>query len=85
MTYMEQRNDTGVETMSEQCLVDAAEAARQLGIAKSSLYRMAATGVVPSYAVGPRLRGRRFDVQEVRAALRRLGPQLKSEELIRDH
>jgi len=56
--------------MSEQCLVSADEAARQLGMAKSSLYRMASRGLIPSYAAGPKLTGRRFDVEEVRAALR---------------
>jgi len=56
--------------MSEQCLVNVAEAARRLGLAKSSLYRMAANGLVPSYAAGPKLSGRRFDVEEVRQALR---------------
>lgn len=56
--------------MREQGLVSATEAARQLGLAKSSLYRMAASGLIPSYRVGPRLAGRRFDVEEIRTALR---------------
>ncbi len=56
--------------MNEQCLVNATEAARQLGMAKSSLYRMASSGIVPSYAVGMKKSGVRFDVEEVRQALR---------------
>lgn len=57
--------------MSERCLVKVAEASRRLGLAKSSLYRMAAQGLVPSYAAGPKLSGRRFDVEEVKEALRK--------------
>ena len=57
--------------MAEQVLVDAATLAKQLGQAKSSVYRLAKQGVIPSYAAGPCLSGRRFDVAEVREALRR--------------
>lgn len=53
-------------------LVDAATVAAKLGQAKSSIYRMAQAGLIPSYAAGPRLRGRRFDLAEVRAALKEL-------------
>ncbi len=53
-------------------LVDAATVAAKLGQAKSSIYRMAQAGLIPSYAAGPRLRGRRFDLTEVRDALKRL-------------
>lgn len=53
-------------------LVKAETLAAELGMAKSSIYRMAQLGMIPSYAVGPRLRGKRFDAEEVRAALRRL-------------
>ncbi len=53
-------------------LVDAATVAQKLGQAKSSIYRMAQAGLIPSYAAGPRLRGRRFDVLEVREALKAL-------------
>lgn len=57
--------------MSSQCLVSVDEAARQLGMAKSSLYRLARAGLVPSYAAGPRLSGIRFSISEVKEALRR--------------
>lgn len=53
-------------------LVDAETVAAKLGQAKSSIYRMAKAGLIPSYAAGPRLRGRRFDLNEVREALRAL-------------
>lgn len=51
-------------------LVDAAIVAKALGQAKSSIYRLAKMNLIPSYAAGPRLRGRRFDIAEVREALR---------------
>ena len=53
-------------------LVDAAAVAAHLGQAKSSIYRLAQAGLIPSYAAGPRLRGRRFDLSEVRTALKDL-------------
>jgi predicted DNA-binding transcriptional regulator AlpA len=56
-------------------LVDAATVAAKLGQAKSSVYRLAQAGLIPSYAAGPRLRGRRFDLAEVRAALKTLAQQ----------
>lgn len=56
-------------------LIDAATVARKLGQAKSSIYRMAQAGLIPSYAAGPRLRGRRFDLAEVREALKALAQQ----------
>ncbi len=59
----------------ENTLVDAATVAFKLGQAKSSIYRMAQAGLIPSYAAGPRLRGRRFDLMEVREALKSLAQQ----------
>ena len=56
-------------------LVDAATVAAHVGQAKSSVYRLAKSGLIPSYAAGPRLRGRRFDLAEVRAALKALAQQ----------
>ena len=53
-------------------LVDAATVAAHVGQAKSSIYRLAHAGLIPSYAAGPRLRGRRFALGEVRAALKAL-------------
>ena len=57
--------------MSENVLVDATQLARHLGQAKSSIYRLHKLGVIPAYAAGPNLRGLRFDVEEVKAVLRR--------------
>lgn len=56
--------------MNEPLLVSAAEAAHALGIARSTLYRIASAKLIPSYAVGLKAGGRRFNVQEVREALR---------------
>ena len=53
-------------------LVDAATVAAHLGQANSSIYRLAQTGKIPSYAACPCLSGRRFDISEVRQALRAL-------------
>ena len=61
--------------MDTDTLVDAATVAAKLGQAKSSVYRLAQAGIIPSYAAGPRLRGRRFDLAEVREALRTLAQQ----------
>ena len=57
--------------MSNQCLVSVYEAAQQLGMAKSSLYRMAVLNLIPSYRVGQKKRGVRLSMPEVLAALRR--------------
>lgn len=61
--------------METNYLVDAATVAAHVGQAKSSIYRLAQAGLIPSYAAGPRLRGRRFDLVEVRAALKALARQ----------
>jgi excisionase family DNA binding protein len=57
--------------MSEQLLVSVDEAARQLGMAKSSLYRMSALNLIPVYKIGPKKRGVRLSMPEVLASLRR--------------
>jgi hypothetical protein len=64
--------------MNTDALVDAATVAAHLGQAKSSIYRLSQSGLIPSYAAGPRLRGRRFDLAEVRAALKALARQAVS-------
>jgi predicted DNA-binding transcriptional regulator AlpA len=58
--------------MDSTILVDAATVAAHLGQAKSSIYRLAQNGTIPSFAAGPRLSGRRFDLNEVKAALKAL-------------
>ena len=61
--------------MNSIVLVDAATVAAQLGQAKSSISKLSKMGLIPSYAAGPRLRGRRFDLEEVKAALKALAQQ----------
>lgn len=61
--------------METHSLVDAAVLAEKLGMAKSSIYRLAQAGLIPSYAAGLRLSGRRFDLAEVKAALKTLAQQ----------
>lgn len=61
--------------MDTNILVDAATVAAHLGQAKSSIYRLAKAGIIPSFAAGPRLRGRRFDLVEVRDTLKALAQQ----------
>jgi len=58
--------------MNTDALVDAATVATHVGQAKSSIYRLAQAGLIPSYAAGPRLRGRRFSIAEVRETLKAL-------------
>lgn len=66
----------------QNCLVDAATCARLVGMARSSLYRLAKAGRIPSYAAGPRLTGRRFDAAEVRQVLKDLA---RSQQLGHEH
>ena len=56
----------------ENVLVDATTLAKLLGQGKSSIYRLAKAGTIPSYACGEKLTGRRFDVTEVREKLKAL-------------
>ena len=51
-------------------LVTVGQLAEEVGQAKSSLYRLAKSGKIPSYAAGPNLKGLRFDVEEVLRGLR---------------
>lgn len=55
-------------------LVNAAQCAIALGVPKSSLYRMVRAGL-PAYRIGKIGRGLRFDLMEVRAALKALAQQ----------
>ena len=69
---------------TEHDLVSAATAAKRLGMARSSVYRLAAKGTIPSYVAGPQLTGKRFDVSEVRAVLRRLAMRRRTNEEPKD-
>lgn len=52
-------------------LVRARVVSEAMGMAQSQVYRLAKSGQIPSYQVGEKKGGVRFDLQEVRQALRR--------------
>lgn len=54
------------ETLVKACVVS-----EQMGMAQSQVYRLAKLGRIPSFSVGAKRRGVRFDLREVRDALRR--------------
>ena len=56
--------------MTDSVLMDAGEIAVRLGMAKSSIYSLCESGKIPACKAGKLLRGRRFDLNEVKAALR---------------
>ena len=58
--------------MQAQQFVTASTLSERLGLPKSTVYRMAARGLIPSVPWGVKLSGRRFSEQEVRSALARL-------------
>lgn len=57
--------------METEGLIDAATIAPKIDQAKSSVYRLAKLGLIPSYKAGPRQRGVRFKLSEVLQALKR--------------
>jgi predicted DNA-binding transcriptional regulator AlpA len=59
------------ELQKTEALVTVKQAAAALGMAPSSLYRLAKSCRVPSYVVGARGRGVRIDIEQAKAALRR--------------
>jgi excisionase family DNA binding protein len=71
---LERENTRLKRAVADLTLVDAATAAHELGMNKSSLYRLARAGRIPSYRVGPKLGGVRFSVTEVKEALKRHPP-----------
>ena len=48
-------------------LINADQAAAELGLSRYTVYKMAAQGTIPCYRAG---RALRFDLQEVRATMR---------------
>jgi predicted DNA-binding transcriptional regulator AlpA len=52
-------------------LVRASVVSERFGMAQSQVYRLARSGAIPSYVVGEKKGGVRFDLREVRVALRR--------------
>ena len=63
--------------MTVEMLVKASVVSQRLGMAQSQVYKLAKSGAIPSYCVGEKKTGIRFDLTEVRAALRRT-PQAAS-------
>jgi predicted DNA-binding transcriptional regulator AlpA len=54
-----------------EALVTARIVAERLAMAQSQVYRLARSGAIPSFSVGAKRGGIRFDLNEVRQALRR--------------
>jgi predicted DNA-binding transcriptional regulator AlpA len=52
-------------------LVKVRVVSEAMGMAPSQIYRLAKSGAIPSYQVGEKKSGVRFDLREVREALRR--------------
>jgi predicted DNA-binding transcriptional regulator AlpA len=65
--------------MDDTTLVDAVVVSERLGMARSQVYRLAKDCVIPSYTVGARRGAVRFDLREVKAALRRSAVQQSGE------
>jgi len=71
--------------MSTEMLVGAKEAARILGMSLSSLYRLSRAKRVPSYSAGPKMKGVRFSIVELKHALKRHSdPGIRDGKLMRD-
>ena len=60
-----------MEQVAIEKLVTARVVAERLAMAQSQVYRLARTGAIPSFSVGVKRGGVRFDLNEVRQALRR--------------
>lgn len=52
-------------------LVTAKVVSEVMGMAQSQVYRLAKRALIPSFQVGEKMGGVRFDLREVREALRR--------------
>jgi predicted DNA-binding transcriptional regulator AlpA len=64
-------NKGGAMEQVEVNLVKARVVSERLGMAMSQVYRLARCGAIPSYCVGEKKSGVRFDISEVKEALRR--------------
>ncbi len=60
-----------MEQVTIEKLVTARVVGEAMGMATSQVYRLSRSGAVPSYSVGEKKGGVRFDLREVREALRR--------------
>ena len=63
--------------MTDKRLVKASILEADYGIPRGSVYKLARTGMIPCYKVGPKRTGVRFIVEEVLSALRR--PEVRGE------
>jgi len=60
-----------MEQATVERLVTARVVSEALGMAQSQVYRLSRAGAIPSFSVGAKRGGVRFDLNEVRQALRR--------------
>jgi excisionase family DNA binding protein len=60
-----------MEHLRVDSLVNARVVSERLGMAQSQVYSLARSGAIPSYQVGGKKSGVRFDLREVKEALRR--------------
>jgi excisionase family DNA binding protein len=60
-----------MEHLRVDSLVNARVISERLGMAQSRVYSLARSGAIPSYQVGGKKSGVRFDLREVKEALRR--------------
>ena len=67
---MVRHDHEGGDTMSSNRLVTAATLEQEYGIPRGSAYRMAKSGLIPAYKIGPKRTGLRFVAAEVLEALR---------------
>jgi len=60
-----------MEHVTVEKLVTARVVSEALGMAQSQVYRLSKAGIIPSFLVGAKRGGVRFDLHEVKEALRR--------------
>jgi predicted DNA-binding transcriptional regulator AlpA len=60
-----------MEQSTEEPLVKARVVSERFSMAQSQVYSLARSGAIPSYQVGGKRSGVRFDLREVKEALRR--------------
>lgn len=60
-----------MEQAAVEKLVTAKVVSEAMGMAPSQVYRLARSGAIPSFSVGEKRGGVRFDLHEVKEALRR--------------
>ena len=60
-----------MEQATVEKLVTAKVVSEAMGMAQSQVYRLSRLGKIPSFQVGEKMGGVRFDLREVREALRR--------------